>query len=512
LIDSRSLMAWCLAALVVSCGRCLSSDRPARQANATSGISADASHGLTNDPTRLAENPNADGARTISDPRDLLRMYGIDDSHFDALIDGRPMHADEQETLMRVMFRLRDFPRADIERWAHRKFDPVGLAKSPDAERGQIYYLEGSVTSIEVLRPLEEVAERFELDRYYRSEFLLDNCRQPAVVFTRTVPKAWQKGGPVDQPATAYGVFLKLGRDDVKAPLPMFVAPRIAWHPATALGRLGMDVGLLDDVENQKTITARERECFYQMLAAVSRAKPGQLLREADRKLKRDGKKRFSVVPLFNRPEEQFGRLIAFSGTARRVVRVRVDDPDIVARFGIDHYYQLYLFTEDSQSNPLVFCVPALPKGMPTGDDPRFAEYVRVAGFFFKTWAYHPSVPVEQSQPSGKRTQRWQLAPLLIGTRPVWYPREKPATNTLGSAIAGGLFVLALLGVWLVLWRNSRRDRKFHEETIVKALAMDSGISLEDLGQDITDKPDFSNLEAADASDSGEEQSQEKEK
>ena len=38
----------------------------------------------------------------------------------------------------------------------------------------------------------------------------------------------------------------------------------------------------------------------------------------------------------------------------------------------------------------------------------------------------------------GSSYRRVRLAPLLIGRRPMWYPREPQSENTLLAAIAGG--------------------------------------------------------------------------
>ncbi len=63
------------------------------------------------------------------------------------------------------------------------------------------------------------------------------------------------------------------------------------------------------------------------------------------------------MVPLFNEPASQRGRLVLLSGSARDVLRVDVPDRDIQERFGIRHYYQVHLFTDDSQGNSLIICV-----------------------------------------------------------------------------------------------------------------------------------------------------------
>jgi hypothetical protein len=391
-------------------------------------------------------------------PRDLLREAGIDDSQFARLVDRKPWTPDEDELLQKVMFRLRAFPLTSVERWTRRRIDFERLAASPEDERGQFFHLQGRVASIEVIRPPAEVARRFELEAYYRAEFVVEagRERQPAVVFTRVVPKAWRGGGKIDQPAAARAMFLKLSSAEPGRPRPVFAAARIAWRPATPLGNLGMDAGLLDDLEDRRAIVAAERECFYETLAAVGRSQPGELLATADAELRARGKDHYSVEPLFNDPAGQRGNLVVLSGTVRRAVRVRVDDPDIVERFGIDHYYELYLFTDDSQGNPLVFCVRELPAGMPAGDEPHYGESVRVAGFFLKSWSYRPGGGGD-AHPGRAR----QLAPLLVGREPVWYPPPESSASILVGAVAGGVFLLILLGLWLAAWQLRRGDRQF---------------------------------------------------
>jgi len=498
---SRGWVVFCLAIVVVACGCC------------SLGVGSDARAQLVAD--RLLDEPAEDaiqpgpneGEEAICGPRELLQMLGIDDSHFDLLADGRPWQAGEDEILMRVMFRFRDgrFPLADIERWARGKFDLAELVENPDAARGQIYRLAGRAISVEIVQPSPEMAARFEFERYYRCRLLLGERKQPAIVFTPAAPRAWQvSAGRIEERASALGLFLKLAAGEVQEPLPVFVAPRVAWHPPGLLGDLGMDVGLLDGLEDQKGLTLGDREGFYQMLAAVGRAEPGELLREANRQLARTGEERFSVVPLFNQARQQRGRLVALRGRARRVTKIRVSDPDILARFGIDHYYEIGMFTEDSGGNPITFCVRELPRGMPTGDDPQFGELITVAGFYFKKWVYRVPRPADAPIPKDSRLVRMQPSPLLIGRKPLWHLPEDPAANTLAATIAGGLFVLALLGIWFALWRNSRSDKRFHDKTIAKARRADSAALLEKLSLRAEGTADFSRLEDAQDQDSNE--------
>jgi len=444
-------------------------------------------------------------AEQITGPRDLLRLYDIDDSQIDALVDGQPLDAAEREILLRIMFRLPSFSQLNLDKWAREQLDPAALQEGSKAFRGQIFRLKGRVTDVELRRLDPKTAELFNLPHYYRCRLILEGDH-PVVVLALEVPKQWQNGGKVEdrknQRATAQGMLLKLSAPDDedpddedpnkgKRPVPLLLAQRIAWYPNTPLGELGMDVGLLDCVKNQERITDAEREGFYQMLAAVGRAEPGQLSKEAKRILQKSKKDAFSVVPLFNEPKEQIGRLFELTGTARRVVRVRVGDPDIRSRFRIDHYYEIAVFTSDSQQNPIVFCVRELPEGMPVGEGGKFREQVSIAGFYFKKYAYVIELPGKDGQPRSKARSQEQFAPLLIGRRPVWYPRRPAEKNTLFGAIAGGLFVLAIVGIWLAVWRYGRADKRFQKITIARNYAMDPGISLDEIGLDAQAEPDF---------------------
>jgi hypothetical protein len=436
----------------------------------------------------------------IAGPQDLLKYYGIDQSHFDRLADGSPWQEGENELLLRLLYRLRDFRLREIETWAKPLTRASELADEPATRRGEFYRLQGRVKQVELCQPLAEVVERFELTRYYRIDFLMGDDQQPAVIFTETIPQAWKPGQVLNERAGALGMFLKLSAADAKRPAPVFVARRVAWYPPTELGDLGMDYGLFDDLTSQESTTeqdaqtkakpsrdlgalrlgSRTSECFYQMLAAAGRAKPGELQQKASRALQKSGKKNDSVVSLFNQPQNQYGRLVVLTGNVRQVIPVRIgkEEEDIQTRFGIAQYYQMFLFTDDSQGNPLVFCVRKLPKGMPTGEDPHYAEQVTVAGFFFNTWAYRNR---DSSGPLGQA--RWQLAPLLIGHELTWHPRPTKPSNAGAGAVFAGLFVVVVVGVGVAMWRSRRADQRFRETVFQKRLTPQAGLSLDELGQ-----------------------------
>jgi len=214
---------------------------------------------------------------------------------------------------------------------------------------------------------------------------------------------------------------------------------------------------------------------------------------------------RYSVVPLFTQPDKQIGRLVALEGICRRALRVPVDDPDIRERFQIDHYYELQLFTDDSQSNPVTFCVRSLPAGMPQGE--KIAIKLRVAGFFFKTWSYSvPLTPERRKEilkrlPADRREkfkaedfERFH-APLMIGRQPVWLREPPVASSPVGGLVAGALFVAALLVAWISLWVANRGDQKFKASTLDRQYDLEPGANLDKVGLEMAPEADFRNYD-----------------
>jgi len=165
--------------------------------------------------------------------------------------------------------------------------------------------------------------------------------------------------------------------------------------------------------------------------------------------LRPNGAPASDVVPLFNDPASQRGKLVTLRGEALRAVEIRVDDPDIVDRFGIRRYYEMEILTDDSQNNPIVCCVAQLPEGMPLGDNINVG--VRVTGFFFKSWAYR----LGRSKADGNRRQ---LAPMLIAKTVKRLPG--PAGNRHNTILAGALVAALAVAVIVVLYLRRARRRK----------------------------------------------------
>ncbi|HUY87155.1 MAG TPA: hypothetical protein VMV10_00315 [Pirellulales bacterium] len=437
-------------------------------------------------PTRRpAEKPPKAKPAPIADAREMLELYGVDNSYLDGLVDGQAIGPDEQESLWRVLFAVRRFSVANIYRWSNPQAALAQLPKTPGEFRGEIFEFSGRVKNVTIEKPLAEVVDRFNLPQFYRCELEFGDDRRPATVYALAVPKAWKKDRPLDERCGVRGFFLKLGEEDRDGrPRLVFAAQRVAWYPDTELGDLKMDVGLFDELSPKAELGAEDRECFYELLAAAGRAGTQELLRRTPQPS--------PVAPLFNQPQTQQGKLVALVGTARQALLRRVEDPDIVSRFGIDHYYEIEISTPDSQNNPITFCVRQLPEGFPQGE--RILETVRIPGFFMKKWGYRVDAPLPPtaagSADLGEDVVRRQLAPLLIGREPLWIPGEKPDTGWATTTFVAA-FVVGMLLLWLVVWRLNRSDDRFHRQVVRKAVAIEDGRSLNDLGLEDAGPPRF---------------------
>lgn len=289
---------------------------------------------------------------------------------------------------------------------------------------------------------------------------------------------------------------------------------------SAVLRNLDFDEELLKEVSGRGPLRAEDHEAFYGLLKAVGQIGPHQLARFAQQNLaavreewqrrlkaasdasqralaqeslRSAAQGRYSVAPLFNDAANQQGRLFVFDGIARRAVRVEVgatqDDKEnpTAARFGFDHYYEMEVFTDDSQNHPLVFCVRELPPGFPTGDSLR--EPVRVAGFFFKAWLYRARGSDSDTEPANHNRLSGPIdparyAPLLIGRAPVRLPAEERG-QAFSSYVGVGLFLAGLVGICVAAVVYGRGDRQFRRRTQAVDFSLPEGQSLNDLNLDV---------------------------
>jgi hypothetical protein len=426
--------------------------------------------------TAMAAGETSPGPAAVKSARELFDLFGIDEALFQRFVPNESLSEAERELLARIMLRLPQIKLLDVQRWAKR-VNPSELKTEPDKYQREIIRLEGRVRRVTRETPAQELQDRFAIQDYYRCEVAIQDRHTTAIIFAHHVPSAWPINAAIDERASADAVFLKKGPVSMAGDGELyFAANRIAWHPDTLLGQLGMDCGLFDTVEQMRPITHVDRECFFQLLAAAGRATAEQLTsKQVDPSTQ--------LAPLLRSPDEHLGERYTFRGVARRAVKIHITDEETVSRFGFDHYFELVIFLnidgviagERVRSHPVVFCVRELPQRFPLGED--IAEVVRATGFMFKKWPY-------TTQATDAKDPDLRIAsPLLAGKTVAWEPSGAAKPSSVGP-IMGVVLIAAIAAVSGIVWWIARRERSLRDAETSKRRALPAGQSLDDLSFD----------------------------
>ncbi|MCA9238685.1 MAG: hypothetical protein KDA37_00730, partial [Planctomycetales bacterium] len=117
---------------------------------------------------------------------------------------------------------------------------------------------------------------------YFQCQVAAEDLR--TTVYSRSVPHAWQAVGVVPQQADLVGLRLN---DSAVLALHWRWLPTKAIYPVvnfgeSVLGGLGVDVAGLEQLEDGHRLLPQESEVFYEVLAAMRRVGPYQLVRSAE--------------------------------------------------------------------------------------------------------------------------------------------------------------------------------------------------------------------------------------
>jgi hypothetical protein len=412
--------------------------------------------------------------RPPAGPAEVLERFDVGPSQLESFFSGQPLSPGEEDVLVKILFR---FPRLGLEnlaRWRQRGLNWDQLAGSPADHRAKVFHLAGRVKRVEKQTLLPEQVELYEFGHYYRVKLALSDSPYEALVAARRVPAAWVFDSPLDEPAQTDAIFLKVGDSAAQPPQLVFAAGAIGWYPdrsdpknhigqaQLALASLGMDLGLWDDIRESKdhSLTAGDREAFYQLLTAVGRPEARQLRSATQEAL--------DLVSLLEKPAEHFGDVLPVEGIARRVMKVPVSDADVQSRFGLDHYYEIDLFLPLGNASlrfgkdptgernpvyrnafPATLIVRELPPGLKEGENVH--EQVRANGVFFKVWTYRSSYTSQFGQ--------LQPAPLFIASQPRLVSIT-PTANWVTGALVMAAFALAIGVTGIIVWWYGYTDRK----------------------------------------------------
>ena len=437
--------------------------------------------------------------RPPSGPREILERYEIGPSQLDSLFNGQPLGPGDEDVIVKILFRFPRLGLDNIQRWRKTDVTWDQLSAAPKEYRVEFFPLRGRVKRVEKQELLPELAALYEFTDYYRVTMQLEGAPYQAIICTRRIPAAFEVGKDLDELAAADGLFLKVGDPTAEPPQLIFAARRIAWLPdrespehfvgsdQMQLARLGMDIGLFDSVRagNRKPIGDADREPFYQLLDVLGRAPPSDLRRASSQPA--------DVIPIMKSPEKFHGTFMTVQGTASRIQKVNVSDPDIRRRFGIDHYYEIdffmpldkagVVFGKDTTgekspvfnaSFPATLNVRRLPSGLEEGE--KLRVLIAADAVFFKLWSY-------RSAYMEKFNQR-QPAPMFMAIEPRIVHIEPPA-NWVTTALVATAFGLALGVIGVVLWWFRRSDKDYEASRRARLA-----------GQNVLSPPDFSDLGA----------------
>jgi len=444
------------------------------------------------------------GSKASSALTKSLELDNWTESRFSKFADGEPLTIDESAEIDRLTQRLATFDRRVFRDPPPDEVTASQLLQHPERFRGRLVKLAGKVKHVWLPGMVAGEAANHKTETSY--QVLAGDASNRYLLVTVRIPNAWTSGASGES-LSVEGVFVKNIIDEQGGLVPLVAAANVQWFPNRAtsaqtqggpqikygmgvLGTLGVDVAMLDSIEHRKPLTRGDTGAFYELLGGVQSASGRQLVDWAERDLKRYRAKwtkianklgdksaplakevlrladqgAYSVAPFFNMPNTQVGELAVFDGVVRRVLRIEAGDDADAQWAGVSHYYELALFTDDSQGNPLFFCVTELPPTFPTGEG--LSEPVRVAGFFFKNWRYTSGKTSEgrAGQAGTAGGQALQSAPLFVGRAPLRIVAE-PASAHWGMLVGFG-FMAVLAVIWISQWRLAKSDKLFATRTL----------------------------------------------
>jgi hypothetical protein len=382
---------------------------------------------------------------------------------------------ERQDIVLRLLPRLTTAPAEWLRRWGKEAVLPEAVsATTPNtgaAGQGLVRVIGRAAWVVPlVLSPTE--AERHARTTVDVVRIVGDDGTAVDVIAGH-VPQAWPRDTVFDEPADAVGVLVAQAAGPHLSPPPqvtmaaadgaaglVLAAPRVAWRPGTPLGSLGMDYGLFDTVRDGQRLVAADADAFYALLAAVGRGTQRGIAAAAGPPV--------DVIPLIDPAADWFathrGDPIHVRGTARRALRITIDDPSRRDEVGSDHYWELSVFVRTpiplkvngrlQDTYPIVCCVRELPPGMPSGE--RIAEEVDLAGFAFKRYRYPLSDAA--AEPGGDPPS--QESPLLVGSRVSWVQPRGEETVRRFDRFVGGLLAIVLLLIVTAVFSSLLRRRQ----------------------------------------------------
>ena len=357
----------------------------------------------------------------------------------------------QAKTAVSMLYRLRKASPTTLDRFAAFSKD-VSLTDARDETadlRFWLFRFSANLTNVEPVTIAGAPQTSDSIGRLYRCTAVATDptgTPVPCTILVRSIPSQLPLETKIDTPVQVTGLLYcrALIGDQ---PTLVFIADRLAWFPQTesvagkqlvALASTGFDVSQLDTVKscNGKPLGTKDADAFYQMLTTVgaSETRPPAV----------------PIKTVIAKSTENIGARVELLARCRACTRVEVTDPDKRERFGIDHFYQLFLFpdlnqaivlTEETANGPakavynrfpVTICATELPHGFSV--DKIKGNAISVDGTFFRIWKYDSEIN-RQANTSGT------ISPLII-TQNIEVVQSSSWIKHLVTWVFGGIAVL----------------------------------------------------------------------
>ncbi|MEX0715611.1 MAG: hypothetical protein WD066_03450 [Planctomycetaceae bacterium] len=415
-----------------------------------------------------AERPQEAHRPSVLD-RPLVEATFRDDS-LDAVEDGTPgVRPEERPALAKLIAHATRLDRPTRDRAIRRlmstrreawndpekKFRPLtDLATHPSEYRGRPIRVWGTIRRIARHSATDDLPEHYALS-LVPSASEDDSAFAELRLVAPRLPEGLSPGDDLDVPALASAWLLKLsgGGEPAEADggglVPTMVADELIPFDTD------LAEPILREIRSRRfTILPQERDAYLQSLLQARLVDPSRLEAAADEFLRKRMAERGSNKSLatyeryldaYRQPEAYRGRPVTFRGHARRIAEMEVEENE----YGIDTIYEVWLFTEDSQGNPLVVACTSIPDGIPTGRDLVPAvETVEVTGYLLKMTGY-----------GARDTNR--IVPLVVAGRLKWtIPPESPTVGALWWVL-GPITGIVLAAIAFLVLRSRAEERAF---------------------------------------------------
>ena len=245
--------------------------------------------------------------------RAILELTGVGPSELAKLGDGTDISKKDWPTLWRVFDRMEQFRNLQPTD-SHAAFPGTWLAHR-EKSLGELFEIEGWITSVEKIQPSARNAEQQDSKAIYKCgfSFLISMESIPAktTILASQIPNGWEKRKKLEEHVRLRGVLGQLSEHEGIWHL-LFLTDHISWYPLSdvpagqlLLAQHGMDIALLDEVRHRQPFVkpeiSREGEAFYAALTALEKTDPSEIEHLAKTDLPRVVEKWRSEQPALKR-------------------------------------------------------------------------------------------------------------------------------------------------------------------------------------------------------------------